>query len=146
LKKQVDLPDSPLGSKCKIGEQPIQRIATDVIAKRSVCCLRRLHFYPHLAVSPEPKIISERRCPDAFDSGFQAAPGDGIAEQRHLRQADRFASGKAIRRNHMELPLSRVAVIGARIHDRVMREDIDMGEASRVSDPIRTLEVIRFAF
>ncbi|HEY2664186.1 MAG TPA: hypothetical protein VGI47_07590 [Candidatus Binataceae bacterium] len=41
----------------------------------------------------------------------------------------------------MEPPLARVAMIGARIHDGMMRKDIDMGVASRVHDPIRALEI-----
>ena len=85
--------------------------------------------------------LAEERRPQALDSTLQGGPRDGIGQQRHIHQADRFASRKAIRRNHMESPLARVAVIGARVHDRVMREDVDMGEASGISDPIRALEI-----
>jgi hypothetical protein len=41
----------------------------------------------------------------------------------------------------MKSPLARVAVIGACVHDRVMREDVDVGEASGISDPIRALKI-----
>jgi hypothetical protein len=62
-------------------------------------------------------------------------------QQRQPYQADRFGRRKAISCNDVEPPLARVAVIGARVHDWVMRKDIDMCEASGVGDPIRTLEI-----
>jgi hypothetical protein len=41
----------------------------------------------------------------------------------------------------MEAPLARVTVIGAGVHYRMMREDIDVGEAPWVGYPIRAVEI-----
>src|SRR5260370_20271204 len=103
---------------------------------------RSARIMPNAKRSPRETRLSERGA-HVLDLRFQADPRHDIAQQRHFHQADRFADREAIRRNHMESPLPRITVIGTFVHNRVMSEDVNMGKASGIGDPICTLEISR---